>query len=79
MEANEAEMPEQDPLTYIDDEDVALRMMDGDEDALRAALKAYGPKVKGFLRKQFGDQLDQSELDYVFQQSLFNFWKKIST
>ncbi|MEZ6077676.1 MAG: sigma factor [Pirellulaceae bacterium] len=72
-------MPEQDPLAHIDDDDIALRMMDGDEDALRAALKAYGPKVKGFLRKQFGDQLDQSELDFVFQQSLFNFWEKIST
>ncbi|MDM4018231.1 RNA polymerase sigma factor [Roseiconus lacunae] len=72
-------MPEQDPLAQIDDEDLALRMMEGEEGALRAALKAYGPKVKGFLRKQFGDQLDQSEVDYVFQQALINFWSKIST
>ena len=72
-------MTEKDPLDLIDDENIALRMMDGDEDALRAALKAFGPKVKGFLRKQFGDQLDQSELHYVFQQSLINFWERIST
>jgi RNA polymerase sigma factor (sigma-70 family) len=78
-EANEAEMPEQDPLAQVDDDNLALRMMEGDEDALRAAIKAYGPKVKGFLRKQFGDQLDQSERDYVFQQSLINFWEKIRT
>ena len=78
-EANDAEMPKQEPLAQVDDEDLALRMMEGDQDALRTALKAYGPKVKGFVRKQFGDQLDQSERDYVFQQSLINFWEKIST
>ena len=78
-EANEAEMPEQDPLAQVDDEDLALQMMEGDQDALRAAIKAYGPKVKGYLRKQFGDQLDQSERDYVFQQSLINFWERIRT
>ena len=78
-EANEAEMPEQDPPAQIDDEDLALQMMEGDQGALRAAIKAYAPKVKGYLRKQFGDQLDRSERDYVFQQSLINFWEKIRT
>lgn len=72
-------MPEQDPLAQVDDEVLALRMMEGDQAALRTALETYGPKVKGYLRKQFGDQLDQSERDYVFQQSLINFWEKIST
>jgi RNA polymerase sigma factor (sigma-70 family) len=78
-EANDAEMPEQDPLAQVDDEELALRMMEGDESALRAALKAYGPKVKGYLRKQFGDTLDDNERDYVFQTSLIKFWKKIAT
>lgn len=78
-EADDAEMPEQDPLAHVDDEELALRMMEGDQGALRTAMKAYGSKVKGFLRRQFGDQLDQSERDYVFQQSLINFWEKIST
>lgn len=72
-------MPEQDPLAQVDDEDLALRMMDGDKEALRAAIKAYGRKVKGYLRKQFGDQLDEHERDYVFQQSLIKFWSKIDT
>jgi RNA polymerase sigma factor (sigma-70 family) len=78
-EANDAEMPEQDPLAQADDEDLALRMMEGDQEALRAAIKAYGPKVKGYLRKQFGEQLDEQERDYVFQKSLIKFWNKIST
>ncbi len=78
-EANDAEMPEQDPLPQVDDEDLALRMMEGDQEALRAALKVYGPKVKGYLRKQFGKQLDDHERDYLFQRSLIKFWNKIST
>lgn len=72
-------MSEQDPLAQIDDADLALRMMEGDQDALRAAIKAYGSKVKGFLRKQFGETLDKSERDYVFQTSLIKFWKRITT
>ena len=72
-------MPEKEPHSRIDDEYLALQMMEGEEEALRDALKAYGPKVKGFLRTQFGGQLDQSEIDYVFQQSLINFWRSIST
>lgn len=78
-EAIDAEMPEQNPLAQIDDEVLALRMMEGDQDALRAAIKAYGPKVKGYLRKQFGDQLDEHERDYVFQTSLIKFWGKINS
>lgn len=39
----------------------------------------YGPKVKGYLRKQFGDQLDEHERDYVFQKSLIKFWDKITS
>jgi RNA polymerase sigma-70 factor (ECF subfamily) len=72
-------MPEQDPVAQLDDEDLALRMMEGDKDALRTALMTYGPKVEGYLRKQFGDTLDDNEHDYVFQSSLIKFWRKIAT
>jgi RNA polymerase sigma factor (sigma-70 family) len=72
-------MPDQEPLAQIDDVELAIRMMEGDESALVDALKAYGPKIKGFLRKQFGDQLDKSEVDHVFQTSLVKFWRRIST
>ncbi len=72
-------MREQEPQTEIDDEVIALRMMEGDHEALRAAIKAYGPKVKGYLRKQFGVQLDEHERDYVFQKSLIKFWEKINS
>lgn len=78
-EANDAEMPEQDPLTQVDNGDLALRMMEGDQEALRAAIKAYGSKVKGYLRKQFGDQLDEQERAYVYQKALIKFWDKIGT
>lgn len=70
-------MTEKETQAEIDDVDLALRMMDRDEDALAALLKVYGPKVKGYLRKQFGATLDDSELDYVFQQSVINVWNKI--
>lgn len=40
-EANEAEMPEQEPLAKVDDDDLALRMMEENQDALRSAIKAY--------------------------------------
>jgi len=72
-------MPEQEPLIQMDDEELALRMMEGDESALVLALKSYGPKVRGFLRRQFGDQIDDSERDFVFQRALVKFWRKIST
>jgi len=70
-------MTEKEPQAQVDDVDLALRMMDGDADALVALLKVYGPKVKGYLRKQFGDTMDDSERDYVFQQALINVWNKI--
>ena len=72
-------MPERKPQIQIDDEELALRMMEGDESALIMALKTFGPKVRGFLRRQFGNQLDDSERDYVFQTALVKFWKGIST
>lgn len=72
-------MPEQEPQAQIDDEELAVHIMDGDETALVAAMKTYGPKVRGFLRRQFGDQLDDLERDYVFQTALVKFWKRIST
>ena len=72
-------MAEQELQAQIDDEELALRMMEGDESALVTALKAYGPKIKGYLRNQFGDHLDKSERDYVFQTSLVKFWNRIST
>lgn len=72
-------MPNPEPLATIDDEELALRMMEKDESALATVLKVYGPKVKGYLRIQFGETLDHSERDYVFQQALFNLWDKIGT
>lgn len=69
-------MPEQDSIPLTDDEALAIRMAKGDEDALHVALQRYGSKVKGFLRRQFGEQLDDSERNYVFQEALIKFWER---
>ena len=59
----------------VDDESLALRMMEKDEEALGALLKIYGPKVRGYLKQKFGDVLRQPELDEVFNRAAFNVWR----
>ena len=70
-------MPDSDP--QIEDARLAGRILAGDAEALRAVYEAYGPKIRGFLAKQFGDQLDDAERDDVFQISLVKLWQKIGT
>ena len=68
-------MPEKAPIPAIDDEALALRMMEQDQDALDAVLEVYGPKVQGFLKQKFGDVLKEPELDEVFNRAVFNLWR----
>jgi RNA polymerase sigma factor (sigma-70 family) len=68
-------MPESPRPPEIDDDALVLRMMDKDETALGEILEIYGPKVKGFLRKQFGDVLKEPELDEAFNCAAFNLWR----
>ncbi|GEM_PF-7052145 len=68
-------MTEQDSQSEADDADLALRMTKKDEDALTTVIELYGPRVRGFLRKNFGDTLQQLELDEVFNQAVFNVWR----
>lgn len=68
-------MSEQDGSPQFDDRQLALRMAQKDEAALATVLELYGPKVKGFLRKQFGSVLDGGELDYVFNEAALKVWR----
>lgn len=63
------------PARTVDDEDIVLRMMEKDESALVMLLETYGPKVRGYLRKHFGDVLKAPELEEAFYRAAFNVWR----
>jgi RNA polymerase sigma factor (sigma-70 family) len=50
-------------------------MMEKDESALFALLETYGPKVRGYLRKHFGDVLKAPELDEALNRAAFSVWR----
>jgi RNA polymerase sigma-70 factor (ECF subfamily) len=58
-----------------DDLTVALQIMEGDRDGLRTLIRMHGPRVKGFLRKRFGDVLDDSELEEAFCRTVERAWR----
>ena len=68
-------MPESPRPPEIDDDALILRMLDKDETALEEILYVYGPKVMGFLRKSFGDALNEPELHETFNRAAFNLWR----
>ena len=59
----------------IDEESLVLRMMDRDQSALAELLKLYGPKIRGYLRKKFGDVLKEPELQQALNCAAFNVWR----
>jgi RNA polymerase sigma factor (sigma-70 family) len=63
------------PIQQIDDETLVLRMMEQDEQALAKVLELYGPRVKGYLRRKFGDVLREPELAESFNVAAFNLWR----
>jgi RNA polymerase sigma factor (sigma-70 family) len=58
-----------------DDLALALQIMEGDRDGLRTLIRVHGPRVKGFLRRRFGDALDDSELDEAFCRIVEKVWR----
>lgn len=64
-------MPEIDP-PEIDEIEIALRMMEKDQSALVELIRVYGPKVRGFLRKKFSEDLKEPELHQAFNRAFFN-------
>lgn len=58
-----------------DDDDLAIRMMDGDEHALQKVLELYGPKVFGYLKSQFKDALREEELEEALWRASLKVWE----
>lgn len=67
-------MSSSDPVE-IDEEALVLRMMEKDEDALVELIEVYGPKVMGYLRKQFGLVLRLQEQEEAFNRAFFNVYR----
>jgi RNA polymerase sigma factor (sigma-70 family) len=66
-----------DPPKALGDKDVeiALQMMDGDEDGLRELLRRFGPRVRGFLKSTYGDVLAEPELAEALNVAAYNVWR----
>ncbi len=65
----------EDKPPVVDEESLILRMMDREESALTEWLKLYGPKVWGFLKRQYGDRLRDPEIDEALNRTAFNLWR----
>ena len=63
------------PIQDLPDVDIALMMMEGNQDGLRALLKKYAGKVRGALAKRYGDVLAECELDEALNVAAFNAWR----
>jgi RNA polymerase sigma factor (sigma-70 family) len=60
----------------LDDVELALRMMDGDEGALSQVIRHYGPKVMGGLRAKFGGTVEEDILEDAMHRAAFTVWRK---
>lgn len=61
------------------DDALVSRLAQGDDTALVAILSRHGPRVKGYLRQQFGTSLRAPELEEVLNEAACNLWKSIGT
>lgn len=59
----------------LPDVDIALMMMEGNEEGLRALLRKYGGKVRGALRRRFGTVLDEDQLDEALNLAALRAWR----
>ena len=61
-----------------DDDDLALvlRMIDEDRDALRAVVRRYGGKVRGYLRYKFGGSVGEDEIEDALSRTAFKVWSR---
>jgi len=65
----------QDDDSKITDADIALMMATGDQGGLRLFLERYGGRIKAFLVKFYGGNLQEGELDEAFNVAIFNVWR----
>jgi RNA polymerase sigma factor (sigma-70 family) len=64
-----------DSSSHADEEALAIRMMDKEEEALSEVLGLYGAMVKGWLIKRFSSDLQPAEIDEAFNVAIFNLWR----
>ena len=48
------------PTISVDDDEIALLLMDRDQEGVRLLLRAHGPRVLGFLKKYFPAQAEDA-------------------
>ena len=56
----------------LDDETIVLRMMDGDNDALRQLRELMHPRPAAYLRRKLGEVLADPEIDEAMNVAAFN-------
>ena len=56
-------------------QELADKIAAGAPDALLQAVMGFGPKVRGWLRKRFGEVLSEIELGEAFNQATYNVWR----
>ena len=57
------------------EQELAEKIAAKDQNALQYAVKSFGPKVRGWLRKRFGEVLSEIELAEAFNQATYNVWR----
>lgn len=63
-----------------EDDDALVRgMKRGSQDALGSTLKKYAHRVKGYLRRRFGERLREPEIDAALNLAACNLWRTIAT
>lgn len=68
----------QDASPETDDESLVLRMMDGEEDALRLFVEVHGPKIRGALRKKYRGVLADPEIDEAMNWAAYKAYRSIA-
>lgn len=68
-----------DPSTQVDEEGLAIRMMEGDQSALREVLELYGGRVRGWLHKRFSSVLQEGEINEAFNTASYRLWQSAGT
>ncbi len=59
-----------------DDEDLAIRMMDGEKEALREVLRRHLEPIKEVLEGKYGTTVQQADIDDAVNRAILKLWQK---
>lgn len=59
-----------------DDEDLAIRIMDGDKEALREVLRRHLEPVREVLEGKYGTTVQQCDIDEAVNRAILRLWQK---